>query len=124
MSLTKELMAALQILSERMANGMSVQTIGRPPDEAEDGGGGQEGKNGNDPGPPAALLENLLLAVASWWVGRHSRAEVLDLMTRHFLPVDIYQAHQELAKVCTELSPGTHKNSQTRTVGEAYAIDL
>ena len=122
MSLTKELVAALQI--ERMADGLSGQTIGRPPDEAEDGGGGQEGKNGNDPGPPAALLENLLLAVASWWVGRHSRAEVLDLMTRHFLPVDIYQAHQELAKVCTELSPGTHKNSQTRTVGEAYAIDL
>ena len=81
------------------------------------------GGDEDDPGPPA-LLENLLLAVASWWVGRHSRAEVLDLMTRHFLPVDMYQAHQELAKVCTELSPGTHKNSQTRTAGEAYAIDL
>ena len=82
--------------------------------EEEDAGGG---------GPPA-VLENLLLAVASWWVGRHNRAEVLDLLTRHYLPVDMYQAHLELAQVCPQLSPGTHKNSQTRTAGEAYAIDL
>ena len=79
--------------------------------------------DGDDPGQPA-VLENMLLAVASWWVGKHNRAEVLDLLTRNFLPVDMYEAHRELAGVCKELSPGTHKNSQSRTAGEAYAIDL
>ena len=66
----------------------------------------------------------MLLAVASWWVGKFPRGEVLDLLTRHYLPVDMYEAHKELAKVCPHLSPGTHRNSQTRTAGEAYAIDL
>ena len=78
----------------------------------EDGGGN----------PP--VLENLLLAVASWWTGRHHRAEVLDLLTRHYLPVDMYEAHKELARVCPGVIAGPHKNNQTRTAGEAYAIDL
>ena len=76
----------------------------------------------DDPGPP--LLENLPLAVASWWVGRHSRSEVLDLMTRHYLPVDLFEAHLELARVCQLEPPGRRQNSTTRSAGEAYAIDL
>ena len=87
-----------------------------------------EGDGGDsDPAPPGPgqdALENLLLAVASWWVGRHSRIEVLDLMTRHFLPVDMYVANQELAQACQLLPPGSHRNSINRSAGESYAIDL
>ena len=49
---------------------------------------------------------------------------MLDLLTRHFLPGDMYEAHKKLAGVCPGITAGIHKNSQTRTAGEAYAIDL
>ena len=70
------------------------------------------------------VLEDPLLAVANWWVGRHSRVEVLDLLTRHFLPVDMLMAHQELARVCQMDPPGIHKSSANRPAADAYAIDL
>ena len=70
------------------------------------------------------VLENLLLAVTSCWVGRYTRTEALDLMTRHYMPVDMYVANQALAEVCDLPKPGTHRNSINRTAGESYAIDL
>ena len=56
--------------------------------------------------------------------GGWRRAEVLDLLTRQYLPLNMYEAHKELAKVCPQPYPGIRKNSQTITAGEAYAIDL
>ena len=80
--------------------------------------------NPSDQGPGSGVVEDMLLAVASWWVGRYPRVEALDLLTRHFLPVDMLVANQKLAESCHLQTPGTHRNSVNRSAGESYAIDL
>ena len=87
---------------------------------AGDGGDDVPGSQG----PGQASLENLVLAVTSWWVGKFTRMEALDLMTRHYLPADLYVANQNLAQACGLTSPGIHRNSINRSAGESYAIDL
>ena len=80
--------------------------------------------NPSDQGPGSGVVEDMLLAVASFWVGRYPRGEVLDLLTRHFLQVDLHVANLKLAESCQLQAPGTHRNSINRSAGESYAIDL
>ena len=49
---------------------------------------------------------------------------MLDLMTRHYMPVDMYVANQALAETCQLQPPRSHRNSVNRSAGESYAIDL
>ena len=80
--------------------------------------------NPSGQGPGLGVVQDMLLAVTSWWVGRYTRGEALDLFTRHFLPVDMLEANKKLAESCQLQTPGTHRNSANRSAGESYAIDL
>ena len=94
-----------------------------PPSMAEGDGNSSDKAQGHG-GQGGPVLEDMLLAVTSWWVGRYTRTEALDLMTRHYMPLDMYVANQALAEACHLTPPGTHRNSINRTAGESYAIDL
>ena len=78
-----------------------------------------------DPGGDSIVnVENSLLGITNWWFNKHTRAEVLVLVTRHFKPDEILKANQILATACNLQAPVQHKNSPLRSAGEANAVDL
>ena len=77
-----------------------------------------------DPDPASQVLESLVLGVISWWTGKFHRNQVLDLVTRHFQPMEVFEASSELARVCNLELPGRKNNTATRSACEAYAIEL
>ena len=82
-----------------------------------------EGDNPEPGGHPVAL-ESSLLGVISWWLGRHTREEVLVLISRHFLPDEVREGNLLLAEACKLQEQPGHKTSILRSAGEAYAVDL
>ena len=82
-----------------------------------------EGDNPEPGGHPVAL-ESSLLGVISWWLGRHTREEVLVLISRHFLPDEVREGNLLLAEACNLQEQPGHKTSILRSAGEAYAVDL
>ena len=81
--------------------------------------------SGNDDGDPALIrVESMVLGVISWWAGKSTRNEALNLVTRHFQPLEVYEAHLKLAGACNLEIPIKHKNTPNRSAGEANAIDL
>ena len=71
-----------------------------------------------------AVLESSLLGVIDWWLGNHTREEVLVLINRHFRPEEVFDAHKLLAQACKLNDPIKHKNSALRKAGEVQAVDL
>ena len=49
---------------------------------------------------PRISLESSVLGIISWWLGRHFRAEVLVLVSRHYLPEEVFKANHMLAEAC------------------------
>ena len=70
------------------------------------------------------MLESSLLGVIDWWLGNHTREEVLVLINRHFRPEEVFDAHKLLAQACKLNDPIKHKNSALRKAGEVQAVDL
>ena len=80
---------------------------------------------GQDDGdPPPKVVESLVLGVVNWWSGKFHRNQVLNLVTRHFLPMEVFEANMQLAKASQIEVPGKKNNTPSRSACEAYAIDL
>ena len=77
-----------------------------------------------DTGDPSVSVEDPILGVVSWWLGKYSRNEVLVLITRHFKIEEVFEAHKLLATKCKLPEPTGHRNSVLRSAGEASAVDL
>ena len=80
---------------------------------------------GQDDGdPPPKVVESSVLGVVNWWSGKFHRNQVLNLVTRHFLPMEVFEANMQLAKASQIEVPGKKNNTPSRSACEAYAIDL
>ena len=77
------------------------------------------------PGPVSNVMADLVLGVVNWWCLQHGKAEVMNLVVRHFEMEEIYKSHLLLAEDC-ELprKPGKHNASVSRPALDAYANDL
>ena len=82
------------------------------------------GENEDSGGGGKAFLESSVLGIINWWHKRHTRGEVLVLISRHYRSEEVLKANQLLAQTCQLPEPITHKNSQLRSAGEANATDL
>ena len=80
--------------------------------------------DGDTPGGAGVPIESALLGVTNWWLGKHSREEVIVLVSRHFRPEEVFQENLLMAQACQLQVPSKHKNSPLRSAGEAYIVDL
>jgi hypothetical protein len=56
-------------------------------------------------------LESSVLGIIAWWLKKHTRAEVLMLINRHYRPEEVFLANEMLAQACKLQDQISHRNS-------------